>query len=528
MATATAPKSKSDSSPDTSERPNKVSITDAGPCAKKISIEIPAETVQEQLGTSIDTLIAEASLPGFRKGHAPKRLVEKKFGSTIRKEAKNQLVGQAFSKAIEDSKLRVVGDAASETLDKIEIVDGKPLAFEVEVEIVPEFELPTLENVEIKKPTMSVTDDMVKEELDRLKLNEGALESRDNTPEPGDYLTGHAVMKDETGEKILDIQDAVVQVPPPEKNGKGMILGVVVDDFGAQIGTPKIGETATIRTTGPENHEDERIRAKKLTITFHPKRADRIIPGELAAIAAKYGMESSEQLESAIRQRIDQKLQVDQQSAMRSQVAKHLLDNVDVELPKRLTNSQAARNLERTRMELMYRGVDAQKIEEKIGELRASSAASAARDLKLFFVLDRAAEKLDVKVTDAELNGRIAQIALSRGERPEQLRQDLISRNQIGTVYGQIREHKTMDAIIAKAKIEDMELDKYNKIVGEENDKARETAKSKVGSSKGAPSASSGSAHDDKGHEKKSEPKHEKKPEKKADKDDDKPKSKKK
>ncbi|HMN40655.1 MAG TPA: trigger factor [Phycisphaerales bacterium] len=461
----------------TTERPNKVKITDAGPCSKKISIEIPAETVNEQLGSSLDTLISEAALPGFRKGHAPKRLVEKKFGSTIRKEAKNQLVGQAFSKAIEDSKLRVIGDAASETLDKIEIIDGKPLAFEVDVEVVPEFELPALEGVEIKKPAISVTDDMVNQELDRLKLNEGKLESREKAA-LGDYLTGHAVMKDAEGTTILDIQDAVVQIPTADKNGKGMILGVVVDDFGAQLGTPAVGSTVTIKATGPENHEDERVRGKTLTITFHPKRADRIIPGELPEIATRYGMESVEALTEAVRQRIDQRVQVDQQTALRTQIAKHLLENTTIDLPQRLTASQAARNLERARLELMYRGVDAQQVEEKLGDLRAASAASAARDLKLFFVLDRAAEKLDVKVSDAELNGRIAQIALSRGERPEKLRQDLISRNQVGTVYGQIREHKTLDAIIAKAKISEMGLEEYNKSVTEENEKSKSKASS--------------------------------------------------
>ncbi|MGE4198840.1 MAG: trigger factor family protein, partial [Phycisphaerales bacterium] len=63
------------------DRPNKVNVTDVGPCLKKISIEIPAETVKEQLGTSLDTLLVEAELPGFRKGRAPKRLIEKRFGT---------------------------------------------------------------------------------------------------------------------------------------------------------------------------------------------------------------------------------------------------------------------------------------------------------------------------------------------------------------------------------------------------------------------------------------------------------------
>lgn len=457
---------------------NKVKITDAGPCAKKIHIEIPAETVTEQLGLSVDTLLTEAALPGFRKGHAPRRLVERKFGSTIQKEAKNQLVGQAFNQAVEDNKLRVVGDAASDMLEKIEVTAGKPLVFEVEVEVVPEFELPSLEGIDVRKPTFNVTEEMVQQELDRLALNEGKLEPKE-VPGAGDYLTGHAVMKDSHGKVILDIHDAVVQIPTADKNGKGMILGVVVDDFGSQFGMPKPGESATVKTTGPENHEDERVRGQKLTITFAVKRADEIISASMEDVARRYGMESADQVKDAVRQRIDQRMQVEQQSAMRSQVAKHLMESIEIELPQRLTAGQAARNLERSRMELLYRGVDQQKIEEKIGELRASTAAGAARELKMFFVLDRAAEKLDVKVTDAELNGRIAQIAISRGERPEKLRQELINRNQIGTVYQQVREHKTMDAILAKAKVSEMGVEEYNKLAAEMNEGAKAKAATK-------------------------------------------------
>jgi trigger factor len=462
-------------SAESTERPNKVKVTDAGPCLKKITIEIPAETVSEQLGASVATLLSEAALPGFRKGHAPRRLVERKFGSTIRREAKNQLVGEAFNKAVEDHKLRVVGNASSEMVEKAEIVEGKPLVFEVEVEVVPEFELPGLDGIDVKKPTFEVNEDMVKQEIDRLLLNEGKLEPKEK-PGAGDYLTGHAMMKDAEGKTILDIHDAVVQIPTADKGGKGMILGVVVDDFSSQFGAPKIGEQATIKTTGPENHEDERICGKKVVITFAVKRADEIIPATLDDVAARYGMEGADQVKDAIRQRIEQRLQVEQQSAMRSQVARHLMESVELDLPQRLTASQAVRNLERTRMELMYRGADAQKIEEKIGDLRAASAASAARELKLFFVLDRAAEKLDVKVSDAELNGRIAQIAVSRGERPEKLRQDLISKNQIGTVYQQVREHKTMDAILAKAKVREMGVEEYNNLAAEMNEAAKEKA----------------------------------------------------
>jgi len=463
-------------STETVERPNKVKITDVGPSRKKLSIEIPAETVSEHLGTSIETLTSETELPGFRKGRAPRRLVEKRFGSTLRREARNQLVSQAYSKAVEDNKLRVIGDPISEDLLNTEIEDGKALAFEVEIEVLPEFELPAFEGIAIKKPRLEVSEVLVKREVDRLLLNEGRLEPK-AAPGKGDYLTGHAVMVDDSEEKHYDIQDAVIQIPTEEQNGRGMILGVMVDDFAKQLGKPEVGNELTVTTTGPENHENDKIRGKKLTITFQIARADEIIPATAEEVSQRYGLDDASKVNEIIRDRIQQRAGIEQQAAMRNQIARWLLENVTMEMPERVTAAQTSRNLERRRLELSYRGVDQQKIEEQLAEIRAASNDSAVRELKLFFILDRAGEKLDVKVTEAELNGRIAQMAAMRGERPEKLRQELFSRNQMGTVWTQIREHKTLDAIIAKSKVDEISLDEFNKVMSEQNEAGEGTKK---------------------------------------------------
>jgi len=490
MATAAPVADKADSK----KTNHKVSITDIGPCLKKISIEIPAEEVADQIGTSIDTVLTETELPGFRKGRAPRRLVEKRFGSNIRKEAKNQLIASAYSQAVEEAKLRVIGDAAANDFEKLEIVDGKPLKFDLEVEVMPEFELPTLDGIEIKKPVLEVADDMVTKEVDRLLLNEGRLEPKEK-PGAGDYLTGHAVMVDKEGKTHYDIQDAVVQIPADDKGGKGMILGVLVEDFSSQLGTPKIGQKITVKTTGPESHENEALRGKALTITFEVKKADEIIAADIADVALRYGLTTADEVNDAVRQRIEQRLQVEQQSLMRQQIAKHLSDTIKMELPERATAAQAGRTLERRRLDLLHRGVEQQKIEENNAELRASSADMAVRELKLFFIMNQAAESLGVKVSDGEINGQIAQIAQSRGERPEKLRQDLINRNQVGIVYQQVRDHKTMDAILAKAKVTEMGVDEFNAAMkaaggeraesgegGTDSGEAKKPAKSKAAS----------------------------------------------
>jgi trigger factor len=249
-----------------------------------------------------------------------------------------------------------------------------------------------------------------------------------------------------------------------------MILGLLVDDLGKQLGLPKAGEKATVKAKGPENHEREELRGKDVTITFTVSRIDRIIPSEVPDLIARYGMESEDQLREAIKTRLTQRGMVEQQSIMRSQVAKHLLDGAKMELPERLTADQAARSLERRRMELLYRGVDEQEIEKHVGEMRSSSAERAQRELKLFFILNQAAEDLDIKITEAEINGHIAQLAMQRGQRPEELRKQVIQSGQVQQIALQIREHKTMDAILAKAEVTEVSAAEFEKMQKEQTE----------------------------------------------------------
>lgn len=467
---------------------NKVTIEDAGPCRKKINIEIPADVVSAKLNESLDTMMHEAPIPGFRKGRAPRRLIEKRFGSALRDETKRQLMSSAYAEAVEQNELKVLGEPSSETFATAEVQEGKPLAFDVEVEVVPEFDLPSLEGIKVLKPSADVPDEQVDQEIEKLCINEGSLEQRDK-PEPGDYLTGRGKMTATINgdEKTFhDIEGAVIRVPEADSDGKGMILGVMVEDFAKQLGQPKPGETATIKVKGPENHEVEEIRGADLTITFDVERVDTIIPAPLTDVVAKFGLESEAQLREGMVARLQQRAETQQKTVMRQQVMKFLLENTEFELPQRLTAGQAARNLERRRMELMYRGADPLQIEEHIAELRAASASDAVRELKMLFILAKASEELGVQIEEAEVNAMISQIALERGERPEKLRQELIQNNRVQALVQQIREHKTTDAILDKAEIEEVGVEEFNTRMQAEGDGAakKKTTKKKASTKK--------------------------------------------
>lgn len=449
---------------------HKVTIEDIGPSRKRLKFTVPGKAVAQQVESSMDMLVSQAELPGFRPGRAPRRLVEKRFGSGVRDEAKNQIVSSVYSKAVEQHKLAVVGDAeGNEELSKLELAPGKDMSFYLDVEVMPEFTLPALDGIEVIKPLIEPTKEQVDEQISRLAINEGTLESQDKAS-AGDYCIGHGIMKDAaSGKTLVDINGAVIQIPPADKQGKGAILGVLVDDFSKQAGQPQAGDTVTVKTKGPDNHENEDVRGKDLLIEFKVTRVERIIPMSTDALVTKYGFESEQALRDSVQMRLSQRALVEQRVAMQQQVAKFLTDNVAMTLPERLTARQSERNLARARMDLMYRGLDETQIEERMAQLRRASGEQAGRDLKLTFILSKAADDMKIGVTQEEVMGRIHQIAMERNVRAEDVYKQLAQRNQLGYLAGQIREHKALDQILSKAKITEMPLADFNKKFAEKN-----------------------------------------------------------
>jgi len=439
---------------------NTVKVEDVGPCRKRISIDIPSETVDGQIEMAFASVAHEANIPGFRKGHAPRRLIEKRFGSYVKEETKSNLISHAYQEAVKDNELKVLSQPPSEAMEGIEVEAGQPVHFEVEVEVMPEFELPELKGIKVLKPDTSLPKDLVDDEVKKIAINEGSLDEREDS-EKGDYLTGNAVMTDAEGTEHYNIEGAVVQIP--EDGKEGMILGVIVPDFTKQIGTPKDGDKLTIKLTGPENHEVEALRGKALTIAYEVVKVYRIVPAVMTDLVAKYGFNDEEQLREMVTAQLTQRAETQQQAVMRQQITKHLADAIDFELPEGLTAQQAARNLERRRMDMMYRGVDPNEIEQHMAELRNSSAESATNELKQFFILNKAADTLEVTVEEPEVNAQIVRLATQQGKRPEQVRDELIKSGQAQTLLQQIREHKTVDVILADAEIEEISADDFNK-----------------------------------------------------------------
>ena len=439
----------------TSEVVDDVTVEDIGPARKRLTIIIPPETISEKLEDSVDTLAASTSLPGFRKGRAPRKLLERRFGAAVRTETKNQLLADAYAKAIEDKSIQAVGDPEPVTpTDELELQEGKPLTFIVEIEVVPEFDLPNLQGVEIKKPEFEVTDDDIETELTRQRAMMGKAVKIDGDFVANDLIAGRVtVEKDGEAEPLIKDEFTIVAVPGDDDGGRGPILGIMIQSLADLIKGTRIGDTLTVQTTGPEAHEREELRGAKLTIELKLTAGERIDPASIQQVVDAYGVGSEQNLTEQIRLAVQRRSEQDQASAMREQVYEYLLGAVELELPQKLSEAQVARNLERHRIELLEQGLMPPQVEARLAEIRADSETQTRDRLKLLFILRRLADHFQIEVSEQEINGRIASIAAHRGLRPDQVRAELTQMGRLSEVGHLIRQQKAADRVIAEAKV---------------------------------------------------------------------------
>ncbi len=145
---------------------NIVAIEQAGPCKKKVTVEIPQQAIKNATDKQYDTLRKEALVPGFRKGRAPRRLLEKRFGKETAEQIKLKLLIEASDSAIKDNKLDILGEPTIDH-EKVELPEAGPLKFDFQVDVRPVITLPPLESIPVTRAKLEVTDEQVDREIEQ-------------------------------------------------------------------------------------------------------------------------------------------------------------------------------------------------------------------------------------------------------------------------------------------------------------------------------------------------------------------------
>ena len=430
-----------------------VKVEDSGPATKKISVQVPADRISTKLAEQFKELRKQAAIPGFRPGHAPQKLVEKKFASDVRDQVARTIISESYDQAVKKYSLQVIGEPEFEDSEKLKLPESGDFQYSVNVEVQPQILLPPLTGLRVKRPHVTVTDENIDQAMSNLRQQYGGAlvpVEEDRGVTAGDYVIADVHVKD--GENVVAHEHDAQLVAR-----RGRINHIDIEDLADKLAGARPGEKRAFKVTAPEFHPNESIRGKELEIEIEVKDVKRLeLPEVTKEFLDSLGFDTVEELRQALRERMEEQIQYDIQQDMRNQINNYLLQNVHIDLPAKLSDRQADRVVSRRAVDLMMRGLPPEQVEAAVETLRTGARDEAIRELKLYFILQRVAAEQGVDVTEAELNGRIALLASQRGERPERMKQEMAKDGRLGSLYLQMREQKALDKVLETAVIEDL------------------------------------------------------------------------
>lgn len=467
----------------TAAHPYEIKLEDAGPARKRLSITIPADVVSAKIEESLGTLRSQTVLPGFRKGKVPPHLLERRFGTSLREETRNTLISEAWKTALEEHELRTLGEPepVGDPAD-VNVEAGKSLEFVLEVEVMPDFELPSFDSINLTRPVIEVADSHIDEEIERQKVRHGNLEPVENKVSEGDFLIGPATVILNDEEKPF-YQTEQTRLTVPAKDAGGQVLGLHLEDLGKLLEGASQGDEIVFNTIGSDEHEMEEVRGGKLQITFNVVQAVRIVQLTEEELVQFFGLESTDLLREQVRLALEQRRDQDQAMVLRRQATSAIADLVEMELPEKTSANQAERDLQRLRTDLQSSGrLTEDEIEAKVAEARSGSDDESRKRLKTFFILSKLAEHFHVTVNDGEVNTKIAELAMQNGVRPDEMRNNLAKQGQLPQIQAVVREDKAADQLVAACTVTDMPADEWQalqsgKSVPKKKTKKKATAK---------------------------------------------------
>ncbi len=439
-----------DTAAETFEYP--VDIADAGPAAKVVTVTIPRDRIDAHTKIVFDEVRGDVALPGFRKGRAPKHVIQKRMGKAVHDQVQGDLFRESYQFALEKSDLNAVGEPEIENPSELKLPETGDFTYRFTVEVRPDFELPELKELTVKKAKITIKNEHVDQALENLRNQQGTLVPADDREvQEGDYLIAD-VKVSTGGESIASQEDAQIIAR------SGRIAGLEIKDFGEKVSGMKVGMDTIIHVTAPDDLPNENLRGKEVEIAIKIKDIKTLQPAEIdEPFLESLGFSNREELMEALREQMVERVDQDVQNAMRRQVQDFLLEKVTMSLPEKMSARQTDRVINRRAMDLLSRGVPQEKVRAAIDQLRRGADNEAQRELKTFFILDKAAADRNIELDEEEINGQIAMLAIDRGERPQNLKNRMEKDGSLANLFVATRERKTLDAMIEEAKIEEFE-----------------------------------------------------------------------
>lgn len=430
----------------------KTSLETLSPTRVKLIVEVPFEELADQLAAAYKRIASQITVPGFRRGKVPARVIDQRVGrGAVLEEAVNEALPKLYESAVAEHDVFVLGRPE---VDVTDLVDGTVFGFTAEVDIRPDFELPDYTGIEIAVDDAVVTEQEVTDQLDSLRKRFATARPVERAAAPGDLI-------------YIDMEGKVADEPVEDYTLTSFSYEVGSDELlpGADAAVTGLsaGESAEFTLTpdqGPHAGADVSLR---ITVNSVHERELPVLDDEFAQLSSEF--DTIAELQEDLRARLGKMRLVEQGYAAKAKVLDALLELIEIPVPEGVVAEQVAEHLKADKQgghdhHHHHHDPDADAgtdgddpdVDE---ELRAELAEDARRSLRTQFILDKIADAEELAVTQAELTQWLISQASRYGMAADRFADALVKAGEVQSAVADVRRGKAVALVLEKASITD-------------------------------------------------------------------------
>ncbi|MCH1462725.1 MAG: trigger factor [Candidatus Nanopelagicales bacterium] len=407
----------------------KTDLESLSPTRVKLTVELPFDELQPSFDKAYASIAKQVSVPGFRKGKVPARVIEQRFGrGAVIEEAINDAVPKAYEDALREKEIVPVGRPE---VHVTEIDDGEKVTFTAEVDIRPEFELPDYKAITVEVDAAEASDADIDDHIDNLRTRFASLKDVDRACADGDVLLVDISGSTDSGDDVDDLSSSAMSY---ELGTDGMLPG-----FDDAVRGARAGEARTFSFT-PSNGDWAGVPLTvTATVTAVRERELPDLDEEFVTMASEF--DTVDELREDARSRVGRLKRMEQGQQAREKVNEALMASVDIPVPEGVIAAEVEAHFEDGH--------------EASDEHRAEIEQQSREALKSQFILDRIAEVEEVSVGESELSNWLMQQAPRYGMAPDALAQALVESGQVSMALSDIRRSKALALVLENATVTD-------------------------------------------------------------------------
>ena len=420
----------------------KTEFADVNETRKTVRVEIPPDVVDAEIDRLARDYSRKARIPGFRPGKAPARVIKQRFKDQILHDVAHDLIPRAV-----DDALRERGVEAVDTPDVRDVVieAGQPLTFTASFDTVPSFDPGDLSTISLRRTAVAIDEDAVNGALQRLRERGARFEPVEGRGvDHGDTVVLDLERRDPSGEtdKHADVSIEIgAKANPP--------------GFDEQLLGLDLGATKTFTIHYPPDHAITELANTDVSYTVTVKGLKRRVLPELDDEFAKDlgEFDTLDALRARVREDIEHEARHAAERDLRADLMKQLATRVPFELPTSLVEREIDRRLEEVARRLMDQNIDPRQAGIDWTAFRESQREVAREAVAAALVLDEITRREAMQVTEEEVENELNRYAERTGRTQAAVRAALEKEGGLGRVYGGLRREKSIDFVMARAKI---------------------------------------------------------------------------